>query len=172
MEHAPDSPVRDSIPTIGGNSPRNPPASGFSLVEVLLAVVVFGIIASVGWMGLTQYREASAVRQAAESVAGDVAMTRAYAVQRSETVVLDADEAARSYEIRTASGTVLASRSYAAGTDMPLTLLEVPGADDSIVFDSRGLLTPPGTRSIVVGRFADSLTVRMNTVGRTRIEAP
>lgn len=146
--------------------------AGITLVEILIVVVLLGIAAAIGIAGYGELRQSSVVERSAERVAADIALARSYAVQRGEDVTLAADEPNRSYEIRAASGGVLATRSYAADTDLPLTLLDVTTADDDLTFNSRGFLQSGGTVEIDVGRFGDTRSVFVNVAGRTRVEAP
>lgn len=145
---------------------------GFSLLELLIVLVIIALATTVALGGYGAFRQSTVVSRAAERVAGDVALTHSYAVQRREHVSLVADEADRSYRIRTPAGVVLAARSYAAETDLPLTLLDVRTTGDSITFDGRGMRVRTGTAEIDVGRFDRSRRVLVNTVGRTRITSP
>lgn len=148
------------------------PARGFSLIELLVVLVILGIVLGVTWNAYRNFREASTVRRGAEAVAGDIVLTRSYAVQRRRNVSLVADETGRTYVIRSPSGSVYAQRSFAADTDIPLTLLDVRAVGDSITFNSRGLLVTTGADGIDVGRFDSERRVRFNAMGRTRITEP
>lgn len=145
---------------------------GFTVVELLIAIVVLGIIVAVGVSAYSDFRRASTVRRAAEAVAGDIVLTRSYAVQRRRNVSLVADEAARTYDIRSPGGPTYAERSFAADTDVPLTMLDVVTAGDSVTFNSRGLKVTTGTDSISVGRLGEELRVKLNAMGRTKITQP
>lgn len=145
---------------------------GFSIVELLVVIVILGILFAIGVTGFRGFRESSTVRRAAEAVAGDVSLTRSYAVQRRRNVSLVADEAGRSYDIRSPGGPTYAQRSFAADTDVPLTLLDVATDGDSITFDARGMRVTPGTDHVDVGRFETELRVLFNVTGRTRVTQP
>lgn len=145
---------------------------GFTVVELLIAIVVLGIVVAVGVSAYNDFRRASTVRRAAEAVAGDIVLTRSYAVQRRRNVSLVAQEADRTYAIRSPGGPTYSRRSFAADTDVPLTLLDVVTAGDSVTFNSRGLKVTAGTDSISVGRLGEELRVKLNAMGRTKITQP
>ena len=144
--------------------------SGLTLIELLMAMVLLAIVLAVGFQGLQAFNESAVPDRAATAIAGDVTLTRSYAIQRGESVSLVADEANRSYEIRTSGGDVLQRRSFDASTDLPLTVLDVMTAGDDITFNSRGMLAG-GVSSVTVelARFETGRRIRVNALGRTRI---
>lgn len=147
---------------------------GFSLVELLTVIVALGVVAAVGYGAFTQYNEATIANRASRVLAGDIALTRAYAVQRRENVSLKADEADRRYVIRTPAGDTFGIGSFTANSDMPLTTLDVEVTGDSLTFDSRGLLVipPASSAEVALARFEQTRTVRVSPLGRTEITNP
>lgn len=143
---------------------------GFTLMELIIAIVIVGIVSALGIMGFKQWGEAGTVEKAARVVAADVALTRQYAIQRREGVSLVADETARSYQIRSATGVVLLRRDFDAANDLPLTQLDVRLPGDSIAFNSRGLVANAGVAQVDVGRTGRTQRVSFNALGRTRIQ--
>lgn len=147
--------------------------SGLTLVEVLIAIVMLAILLGIGFQGLQAFNQSAIPDRAATAIAGDVTLTRSYAIQRGESVTLAADEANRSYEIRTAGGDVLQKRSFSASTDLPLTLLDVTTGDDEITFNSRGMLAGGASSvTIDIARFDSEKRIQVNALGRTRISTP
>lgn len=143
---------------------------GMTLVELLMAIVVFAILLGLGFQGLKAFNETAVPDRAASAIAGDLTLTRSYAIQRGMDVSLVADEASRSYEIRTSGGDVLQSRSFSASTDLPLTVLDVRTGDDAITFNSRGMLAGGVSSAAVdIARFETGRRVQVNALGRTRI---
>lgn len=148
------------------------PRQGFTMVELLIAITLLGIVLGIGFVGMRGFNESSVVDRAATAVASDVTLTRSYAIQRRSTVTMAADEANRRYEIRDAStGDVLEVRSFAADTDLPLTRLDVQTAGDALTFNARGLLVSGGTATILVERMDTGKQVEVSALGRTRITA-
>ena len=148
--------------------------SGLTLVELLVAIVMLAILVGLGFQGLLAFTRSAVPDRAATAIAGDVALTRNYAIQRGVDVALVADEANRTYEIRTSpGGEVLQARSFSASTDLPLTVLDVATAGDALTFNSRGMLDG-GLSSVTidVGRFGDRKRIRVTALGRVDVTTP
>lgn len=147
--------------------------SGFTLVELLMAMVMLAILMGLGFQGLRAFNQSAVPDRAASAIAGDIALTRSYAIQRGEDVSLVADEANRSYMIRTAGGEVLHRRSFSASTDLPLTVMDVMTSGDDIAFNSRGMLTGGmSSATIEIARFESEKRIQVNALGRTRVTTP
>ncbi len=128
-----------------------------------------GVLLAMGYGAFRQYAEAATARKASLQLAGDVSLTRSFAIQRRESVSLVADEANRNYVIRDTTGTVLMQRNFGAGSDLPLTSVAVSTAGDSLTFNSRGLLLG-GRAEVALGRRGRSHVVEINALGRTKID--
>lgn len=146
---------------------------GMTLIELLMVMVMLAILLGIGFQGLQAFNQSAIPDRAATAIAGDVTLTRSYAIQRGEDITFAADEANRSYEIRTASGDVLHSRSFSASTDLPLTMLDVTTGSDEFTFNSRGMLAG-GVSSVTIdiARFDTGRRIQVNALGRTRINTP
>lgn len=158
--------------TLTGRTTGRDPADGFTMIELLIAMVIFGIVVAVGFMGMRGFNESSVVDRAATSIASDVTLTRSYAVQRRSTVALVADEANRRYAIRDEGESppdTLKVRSFQADTDLPLTRLDVQAAGDELTFNSRGLLTGGSNVKILVERLGTAQEITVTALGRTSI---
>jgi Tfp pilus assembly protein FimT len=138
-------------------------------MELLIVIVMFSILAAVGFRGFRQFNESTVVDQAARAVTTDVTLARSFAIRRGANVALVADEGSRSYLIRDASGTVLARTDMSSTSETPLTVLDVKATGDSITFNSRGMLTSGSTVEIEVGRNGLTKHVDVSPLGRTRI---
>lgn len=148
------------------------PGAGFTMVELLIAITILGIVLGVGFMGMRGFNESTVVDRAATAVASDVTLTRSYAIQRRSTVTMAADEANRRYEIRdTSTGDLLESRSFSAGTDLPLTRLDIQTTGDALTFNARGLLVTGGNATILVERLDTGKQIEVSALGRTRTSA-
>ena len=142
---------------------------GFTVVELAVSVATTSVLLAMGYGAFRQYAEAATARKASLQVAGDVSLTRSFAIQRRESVSLVADEANRTYVIRDTTGTLLMQRNFGTGSDLPLTSVVVSTAGDSLTFNSRGLLQG-GQATVVLGRRSRSHTVQINALGRTKID--
>lgn len=144
--------------------------AGFTLVELLIVLVVFSIVAAIGLGGFRRFNRSTNVDQAARALGSDVTLARSFAIRRGENVALVADEAARSYKIRDAAGNVLAAGGFGFSSDLPLTLLNIKTSGDSLTFNSRGMLVSGSVVEIDLGR--DGLTKQLDVspLGRTRVQ--
>lgn len=141
---------------------------GFTLVELLIVLSIVSLSMLIANNSYTSFRESSALNRAARVVAADAALARSYAIRNRTSVSLVADEASRSYLIRDGAGNVYLNRVFDPASDMALTSLDVRLAGDSLVFNSRGLLTL-GAATIDVERSGGSKRVSLNAVGRWKI---
>lgn len=144
-------------------------AGGFTLLEVLVVVTLLGIAMGIAFSGWQSYNRAAIVDRAARALTGDVAVTRSQAIQQGQNVSLVADQAARTYEIRTNDGLVLANGDFSAGSDIPLTSLSVSASGDSLTFNPRGMLVQAPV-TIEVERMGQSKRIEVNALGRTHRE--
>lgn len=142
--------------------------TGFTLVEMLIALTVFGTLAAMSNTAFRDFRQKTAVNRAARVVAGDAALVRTHAIRNRGNVSLVADESARSYQIRDAGGTVIKTRQFDRDSDLPLNSLNVRLAGDSLTFNSRGMLTS-AFALIDVASDGASKRVIVNGLGRSRI---
>ena len=144
---------------------------GFTLVEMLIVVTILSLVSLMANTSFRNFRERAILNRAASVVAADMALTRSYAIRERRNVSLVADEASRSYAIRTDAGDTLAVRSFDSSSDLAIDSLNVLAAGDSITFNSRGLLLTAGAQ-IDVGRASGDRRVQVNGVGRARIITP
>jgi len=145
--------------------------SGFTIVEVLIVVTILSLVSLMANTSFRNFRERAILNRAAQVVAADMALTRSYAIRERQNVSLVADEANRTYAIRTADGDTLAVRSLDSSTDLAIDSLNVLAAGDSITFNSRGLLLTAIAR-VDVGRASGDRQVQVNGVGRARVITP
>jgi Tfp pilus assembly protein FimT len=139
--------------------------AGFTVVELSIALATVAVLAAVGVGGFRQYGDAMSARKAAVQLAADVGLTRSFAIQRRENVSLVIDETNLTYVVRDTAGTVLMRRAFGAGTEIPLTVLLMNTAGDSLTFNSRGLMSN-NSAVITVQRFTRTHTVGINALGR------
>ena len=144
---------------------------GFTLVEMLIVVTILSLVSLIANTSFRNFRERATLNRAARVIAADVALTRSYAIRERQNVSLVADEASRTYAIRTAGGDTLAVRSLDSSTDLAIDSLNVLAAGDSITFNSRGMLLT-AVAQVDVGRASGDRRVQVNGIGRARIIQP
>lgn len=154
-------------PAVGAPESR---ASGFTIVELLIAIIMATVLLSVVYGGYRQFNEAVVVKKATALMGADVALTRSYAIQNRSNVSLVADETSRNYAIRDTSGAVLGVRSFDDESDLPLDRFDVKADGDSLTFNARGLMAGGGGVEIDVARGDRVRTLSVNALGRYRVE--
>lgn len=155
-----------------GETPVKAKTAAFSILELLLAVAVVGVLVAAGF--LVMPRDRLAVRQAAEGLARDVQLARFQAISRNTYVVVDVRPADNGYRIMERdSGVVLKSVSFAdGGRTARAAILGVNNEANDIVFDPRGIGIGPGPQSVVIGSPSSgySVTVAISQPGRVTIQ--
>ena len=118
--------------------PRWHVPDGVSLIELLCAVVVVGVLATASFTGLTSYNRMRRASQVAGLLEWEVTVARSYAIRSGRPMALVIDEGARSVMLRDGASTW---RTLSLGDGAPLRVdsitLDLPG--DSLVFSPRGL---------------------------------
>ena len=144
---------------------------GFTIVEMLIVLTILSLVSLIANTSFRSFRERAILNRAARVVAADMALTRSHAIRERQNVSLVADEAGRTYAIRTANGDMLAVRILDSSSDFAIDSLNVLAAGDSITFNSRGLLLTAFAR-VDVGRASGDRQVQVNGLGRSRIIKP
>lgn len=151
--------------------------SGFSLIELLFAVAILGVLVGIAIPGLSSYRDTLAKEEARNQLIGDLRQARQTAVTRHRSVVvafgngvvttnvttytihtdLDGDRVKDSDEIRTQHGLPKKVR---------LSRVAL-GPVDSLIFDTSGLLVSGSTggRLILAGPRGKPDTLAISAVG-------
>jgi prepilin-type N-terminal cleavage/methylation domain-containing protein len=145
--------------------------SGYTIVELLIVITIISLVGLIANTSYRSFRERAILNRAAQVVASDMALTRSYAIRERQNVSLVADEASRTYAIRTSDGDTLAVRALDADSDLAIDSLDVLTAGDSVTFNSRGMLVTAFAR-VDVGRASGDRQVQVNGVGRARIIQP
>ena len=120
------------------NHPRWRVPDGVSLIELLCAVVVVGVLATAAFTGVTSYNRTHRASQVAELLEWEVHVARSYAIRSGRPMSLIVDERSRSVVLRDGASTW---RRLSLGDGARLRVdrltLDIPG--DSLVFSPRGL---------------------------------
>src|SRR5688500_10901363 len=118
--------------------PRWHVPDGVSLVELLCAVVVVGVLATATFTSVTSYNRIRRASHVAGLLEWEVTVARSYAIRSGRPMSLVVDEPGRSVVLRDGGATW---RTLSLGDGTPLRVdsitLDVPG--DSLVFSPRGL---------------------------------
>lgn len=150
---------------------------GFSAVELLVAIVVFGILVSMAWVAqarlLPHYRLAAATRQ----VVTDLRMARGKAIAQNTrfTVAFSSGGSSYSAERCTFGGGTWTCQPYAlykrgAAVDGSAQTIGLPSSVVSstaitVVFDPRGSVTGGGAITLAIPGASVSRTVSINLSG-------
>lgn len=144
---------------------------GLSILEVLIAVAIVGVILGIGFLRLPSDR--LAVNQAADGLVSDVKLARFQAISRNTYVQVNVMPGTNSYEIvERDSGAVI--KSVKLGGDqrsgsVRLAAVDVPG--NRVVFDPRGIGIGNGPQSVTFAsnRSEYTRTVDISQQGRVAV---
>ena len=156
------------------SAPLRKAARGFTLVELMIAVVIVGILASAALPAFTEFIARGQVRAAAESVLNGLQLARGEAVRRNERVTfnLGAGTGATSWSVVDSAAAVIQS-SRASGEGSAVVAVAVtPVGATSIFFngfgrvarDAAGTANPDGSLTLsrmIFGTASTSLTMQV-----------
>jgi prepilin-type N-terminal cleavage/methylation domain-containing protein len=144
---------------------RRPPASGFTLIELSLVLVLFALLAGMAMPSLSASMSAARVDSVLARLTADIFLARSLAARDARPLLLrfaPASGCAATYEIATDSGEVLRRVTVGAG-DAGVCLSS--NVSRAMRIDARGVLTgSPRTVRAAAGRVSDSVTISI--VGR------
>lgn len=134
----------------------------FTLLEVIVAVTIAGILLALALPRFASARDAHAVRGAMDVLAAEFSLARQAALARRSPVAIVFDTAAGVVRVRTAAGPVRGSDLWASFG------VTIAANRDSAVYDPRGFGYGLSNLTVVVhrGNFVDTLT--MSRLGRVR----
>jgi prepilin-type N-terminal cleavage/methylation domain-containing protein len=137
-------------------------AKGFTLLELIVAMTIAGVVLALALPRLASVRDGYAVRGAVAELRASFSLARQSAIARRALVALAFDTAAGVVRVRSAGGPILRS-------DLSASFgVRLSANRDSAVFDARGLGYGVSNLTVVVrrGNFVDTLT--MSRLGRVR----
>lgn len=123
--------------------------SGFSLIEVMVALAVLGILFAVGLPSVSAWLQNSQIRTAAEAGLNGLQFARSEAVSRNTSVQLAFDPAGGWSASVASSGAVLQSRP-SGETAATVTVAYTPVDANTVTFNGFGRIAPnaDGTASL------------------------
>ncbi|MFO7964571.1 MAG: GspH/FimT family pseudopilin [Desulfobacterales bacterium] len=136
------------------------PKHGFTVIEMLVAIAIIGIISAIAIPNLLSFFPKSRLSGATRVLAGDLMATRMEAVKRNQTAYM-AYMGAAEYQIAY-MGTLIKAR------DLSSEYPDVTFADfDRVSFNSRGAAL--GTKTITLSNPSGSKTIDVTIAGRVKI---
>lgn len=146
---------------------------GFTLIELLFVITITVIMIALVANSFGRYTRERAAQQAAYLLSRDLRLARASAIGSRRPVSLVVLSASRSYVIRDGEGTVIAYRTFAAGSDLMVDSLSLGLPGDSVTFDPQGVATLTGATGglaeAVVASPTREYVIRFNATGSSRI---
>ncbi len=139
-------------------------ASGHTLLELLLVLVILGALAALGWGALQRARDVAALEGAARAVARELALAKNLAVSRRETIRLRGDVGG--IGIFASDGTRLANLDIGRGGELPVDSVDI--RPRILSFNARG---HSGAGSIYLWRGTRGIRLVCNFLGRVRRES-
>lgn len=147
------------------NTPRGAarPRRGFNIIELLFALVLFGILVAFGAPRLAAAREQAAVRSARQQVQGYLMAARSTAMQRGSASVFYANASAASIWVAGAATTDTVAAPFSLSTEYAV---ELSGNVDEVRFNSRGFATNlAGNGVIRISRNGNSDSLCVSRLG-------
>jgi prepilin-type N-terminal cleavage/methylation domain-containing protein len=151
---------------------------GFTLVELLAAIVILIILAAIGWVNLHAYTLNRNLRSAARDIASDFSLCKERAVSENNTYQIGFVVAGSSYTIQTITGVppAVTKRPSSFGSDISMISASF-GGQQTINFLARGTvspLSPPplaaGNNSVILRNSRNSrATITVTMTGRTNV---
>lgn len=153
---------------------RSPRRAGFTLMEILIVMLIFAVMAGIVGAQYTEYRDRVAADQASSVVGNYVALTRSYAVQARRNTVLDVDPTEHRLIIRMKGDTIrIKNLNLGSGGEFELDTLDLDAEGDTITFTPQGICAQcgmGGSGQIIVSARGVTYVVTFNAVGTWKKE--
>ena len=174
----------------GPASPVRLPASGFTLVELLIGILVLAIVSAIALPSFDGFRARQRLKGAAENLYTDLQYARSEAVQRNTRVVVNfstgsswcyglrVDDDGTGCDCSTAGSCGLKTVSGAAYPGVTMSAAAFGDGDTSFLFDPRrgqvldedGAVTEGSV--LLAGADGDEIQLELNAIGRVRLCSP
>jgi len=149
--------------------------NGFTLLELMIVLAIFGIMASTASFYMGRYSNNTKLRTAARDLATDINRMKANAVSNMNiTYTISFDKTANTYtmtNLYTASGTPLVTKSLASSDYGSAYIFSLPGGGSTytLTFLARGILSPSaGTLELKNNQGSDAKII-FNITGKTYV---
>ena len=156
------APVQNAGPVPAGSGSR----AGYTMVEMAIAVVVFGILLSMALIKMRPAVNQARVERAATVIAMDLQYAQMLAVRQRAPVAVIVDNALKSYIIRLRDSS-LTFRDRFFGQDTEYLLDSLAATPPSVVMFPNGVAAATTTFSL--GRDGYTRQVRLSRAGQVRI---
>lgn len=155
------APARDATAVAPGAGRR-----GYTMVEMVIAIVVFGILLAIALIKMTPAVSQARVQRAATVIAMDLQYAQMLAVRQRAPVTVIVDNALKSYIIRMRD-TALTFRDRFFGQDTEFLLDTLSASPASVVMFPNGVAQ--ATTTFTLGRDGYNRRVRLSRAGQVRI---
>lgn len=139
--------------------------SGFTLLEILTALVVLGVIVSLAAPSMQGVTSGTRVRGALDQFTADVALARMYAVRDGQRTVLTIRSGSEYVVVRDPEGAADTLKKVRLEQDFGGVRLEPSSGE--LQFDSRGLLLTGSLSTVAATHRSRSYSMTISSVGRT-----
>ncbi len=145
-------------------------ARGFSLIEIIIVLAIFGIVSSMGFFAWQTFVARNNLRTAARDLAADIALYRQKAVAEGHDYTISFDIGANTYTITnvdTGASVVKSPSTFGSGCALSdVDFFHTPKNEMEI--QSRGLLS---NGTIKLTNSGDSTaTITISSAGRTNLQ--
>lgn len=149
---------------------------GFTLIELIIVICVFAIIAAIAGLNLRNYALNRNLKAAARDIAADFAICKQKAVSESATYQIVFNITGGSYTIQTTTGVPPAVTKSVTSFGRDITMVSAAfgtASSTTVNFDSRGTVSTPsgslnagGDTVVLQNSRGSTATIRVLTMGK------
>jgi len=158
-------------------------AKGFSLVELVIAIGVLGIVLAIAAPNFNKYNQNTNLQEAARDISSDISLWKQRAVSENISYQIRFDTAANNYTIwneildanglRTGTYAQLVANTKAVGAGYSSIKISgtpsfFPGGVPTITLDPRG--TSGNGSVVIINKILSKATITTNPMGRVHVE--
>ena len=148
---------------------------GVTMLELLVVLVIFAIMAGLGYPFVINYLRAAKVKAAAQEFAAIANGARQLAIARNTNVCVTLAGTQARYMVGTSAAcaggaTFTGAMTRADGTISLSNAMQISGTTANVVFTSLGAATPAATYTVRDPDTNQTMTVVISAAGRVRIQ--